>query len=73
VPLRLNAASVRATALAALAEGEMARPDAAAREAELRDLVAAHAAEGSSLAAKMVAGWETERTAFWLVEPIVAG
>ncbi len=73
LPLRLNAASVRATALAALAEGDTARPDAAAREAELRDLVATHAAEGSSLAAKIVAGWETERTAFWLVEPLVAG
>ena len=72
LPLRLNAASVRATALAALAEGDTARPDAAAREAELRDLVAAHAAEGSGLAAKLVAGWETERAAFWLVEPIVA-
>jgi glutamate synthase domain-containing protein 3 len=73
LPLRLNAASVRATALAALAEGDTARPDAAAREAELRDLVATHAAEGSSLAASIVAGWETERTAFWLVEPLVAG
>ena len=72
VPLRLNAASVRATALAGLAEGDTARPDAAAREAELRDLVAAHAAEGSGLAAKLVAGWKAERAAFWLVEPIVA-
>ena len=72
VPLRLNAASVRVTALAALAEGGVARPDAAAREVELRDLVAAHAAAGSGLAAKLVAGWETERAAFWLVEPTVA-
>jgi glutamate synthase domain-containing protein 3 len=73
LPLRLHAASVRATALAVLVEGDTARPDASAREAELRDLVAAHAAEGSGLAAKIVAGWETERTAFWLVEPLVAG
>jgi glutamate synthase domain-containing protein 3 len=72
LPLRLNEASVRATALVALAEGDVARPDAAAREAELRELVAAHAAEGSGLAAKLVAGWETERAAFWLVEPLVA-
>jgi len=72
LPLRLNEASVRATALVALAEGDVARPDAAAREAELRELVAAHAAEGSGLAAKLVAGWETERAAFWLVEPVPA-
>jgi glutamate synthase domain-containing protein 3 len=77
VPLRMNAASVRATALAALGAGRPpgaeSRPDAAAREAELRDLVVAHAAEGSGLAATLLARWDAERAAFWLVEPIAAG
>jgi glutamate synthase domain-containing protein 3 len=70
VPRRINAASVHATALAGLGEGEAVRPDAAAREAEVRALVDAHAGEGSGLAAVLVARWETERAAFWLVEPV---
>jgi glutamate synthase domain-containing protein 3 len=74
VPLRINAASVQATALAGL--GEVPRPDdeprldAAEREAEVRALVSAHAWEGSALAAALVARWKTERAAFWLVEPV---
>ena len=75
-PLRLNDASVRAVRLGALgtgSDGEEPRPDAAEREAEVRALVAAHAAEGSGLAATLLAGWETSRTAFWLVEPLPAG
>jgi glutamate synthase domain-containing protein 2/glutamate synthase domain-containing protein 1/glutamate synthase domain-containing protein 3 len=84
VALRINAASVRATALAGLGgddgprpgapdPGDGPRPDAAEREAELRALVAGHAAEGSGLAATLLAGWETERASFWLVEPVAAG
>jgi glutamate synthase domain-containing protein 3 len=69
-PLRINTASVQATALRALGDGPAARPDAATREAEVRDLVAAHAAEGSGLAATLLARWATERSAFWLVEPV---
>jgi glutamate synthase domain-containing protein 3 len=72
-PLRINAGSVRATALPALGAGTEPRPDAAEREGELRDLVIAHAVEGSGLAATLVARWETERTAFWLVEPVATG
>jgi len=72
-PLRINAASVRATALPALGAGTAPRPDAAEREAELRDLVVAHAVEGSGLAATLIARWEMERTAFWLVEPVATG
>jgi glutamate synthase domain-containing protein 3 len=75
-PLRLNDASVRAVPLVALgtgSDGEEPRPDATEREAEVRALVAAHAAEGSGLAATLLAGWETSRTAFWLVEPLPAG
>jgi glutamate synthase (NADPH/NADH) large chain len=83
VPLRIHAGSVRATALPALANGARPhvdaaecqagrRPDAAEREAELWRLVAAHAAEGSGLAAKLLARWETERASFWLVEPVPA-
>jgi glutamate synthase domain-containing protein 3 len=85
VPLRINAASVRATALPALGPGAKSRPDdrprpddgprpdAAEREAELRALIAAQAAEGSGLAATLLARWETERASFWLVEPAVTG
>jgi len=72
-PLRLNGASVRAVRLVAngaALDGEEPRPDAAEREAEVRALVAAHAAEGSGLAATLLAGWEASRTAFWLVEPL---
>jgi hypothetical protein len=72
-PPRINAASVRATALTALGAGTEPRPDAAEREGELRDLVIAHAVSGSGLAATLIARWETERTAFWLVEPVAAG
>ncbi len=50
--------------------GDGPRDDAAEREAEVRALVAAHAAEGSGLAATLLARWETEIAAFWLVEPI---
>jgi len=90
VPLRINAASVRATALGAGGVAEAALPadgqpsdaqlpadglrsGAAEREAELRALVSTHAAEGSGLAATLLARWETERASFWLVEPIAAG
>jgi len=75
-PLRLNDASVRGVRLGALgsgSDGEEPRPDATEREAEVRALVAAHASEGSGLAATLLAGWETSRTAFWLVEPLPAG
>ncbi len=69
VPLRVNAAGVRATALASLAAGPEPREDAAERDAEVRALVAAHAAEGSGLAATLLASWEATRAALWLVEP----
>jgi glutamate synthase domain-containing protein 3 len=69
VPLRINSASVRATALASLDGDGGSRPDAAELEAELQALVAAHAGEGSGLAATLLAGWPTARAAFWLVEP----
>ena len=73
VPLRINAASVRATALTALASAEEDADHASGeREAELRGLLAAHAAEGSGLAATLLAGWATARGSFWLVEPIAA-
>jgi glutamate synthase domain-containing protein 2/glutamate synthase domain-containing protein 1/glutamate synthase domain-containing protein 3 len=75
-PLRLNRASVAAVRLAALGEagsGGTGRTDAAELEAELRALVAAHAAEGSGQAATLLAGWRAARAAFWLVEPLVAG
>ncbi len=74
VPFRINAASVRATALSATPPAGGA-PDQAVeeREAELRGLLAAHAAEGSGLAATLLAGWETARASFWLVEPFAAG
>ncbi len=48
-------------------------PDAAERAAELRALLAAHAAEGSGLAATLFSRWETARASFWLVEPTAAG
>ncbi len=70
VPLRINAASVRATPLAALADAPGSGPDAGRREDEVRALVAAHAAEGSTLAASLLAGWQTARASFWLVEPL---
>ena len=73
VPLRVNGAGVRATGLAALATGPEPRADAAEREAEVRALVAAHAGEGSGLAATLLAGWEAARDAFWLVEPLPVG
>ncbi len=80
VPLRINAASVRATALGAHGAGDAPPPAddalppaATGREAELRALIAAHAAEGSGLAATLLARWATERASFWLVEPIAAG
>jgi glutamate synthase (ferredoxin) len=69
-PGRVNAASVTATALPALAG---ARDDAADLEAELAALVGAHAAEGSGLATSLLADWSRARAAFWLVEPVVAG
>ncbi|HYN47245.1 MAG TPA: hypothetical protein VER83_00175, partial [Candidatus Nanopelagicales bacterium] len=78
VPLRINAASVRAAPLRAqgaddrLPPDDVPRPDTAEREAELRALVVAHAAEGSGLAAALLARWETQRAAFWLVEPVAA-
>ena len=72
-PRRVNAASVRAIALVALGTGPVPREDAAEREAEVRALVAAHAGEGSGLAATLLAGWETARVAFWVVEPQPAG
>ncbi|MCU0477349.1 MAG: glutamate synthase-related protein [Chloroflexi bacterium] len=72
VALRINAASVRATSLAALAAAPLSRADAAEREEELRALVQAHAAEGSGLAATLLAGWSTARAQFWLVEPLPA-
>jgi glutamate synthase domain-containing protein 3 len=83
VPLRIHAGSVRATALPALAIGDWPqvdaaecqagrRPDAAELESELWHLVAGHAAEGSDLAARLVARWEAERGSFWLVEPVAA-
>jgi len=65
---RVNAASVTATALPALAG---ARDDAAHLEAELAALVSAHAAEGSGLATSLLADWSRARAAFWLVEPVV--
>ena len=71
--LRVNAGSVRATPLDALARGDEPRHDAAEREDELRGLVAAHAAEGSGLAATLLAGWSAARGSFWLVEPAPAG
>ncbi len=70
VPMRINAASVRATALPALGVGSDSRSDADEREAEVRTLLAAHAAEGSGLAATLIAGWQAARAAFWLVEPL---
>ena len=69
-PGRVNAASVTATALPALAG---ARDDASDLEAELAALVGAHAAEGSGLATSLLADWPRVRAAFWLVEPVVAG
>ena len=69
-PGRVNAASVTATALPALAG---ARDDASDLEAELAALVSAHAAEGSGLATSLLADWPRVRAAFWLVEPVVAG
>ena len=72
VPLRINAASVRATALVVPSEEDAPRPDAAEREAEVRALMSIHASEGCGLAATLLARWETERAAFWLVEPVPA-
>jgi glutamate synthase (NADPH/NADH) large chain len=79
-PLRVNAASVRAVPLASSAGGPAGAdpqpdpgPDAAEREAEVRALVAAHAAEGSGLAAALLAGWSTARGSFWVVEPAPTG
>ena len=69
-PGRVNAASVTATALPALAG---ARDDAANLEAELAALVGAHATEGSGLATSLLADWSRARAAFWLVEPVVVG
>ncbi len=73
VPLRISAASVRATPLAALAAAPLSRPDVAEREDEVRALVEAHAAEGSDLAASLLAEWEAARASFWLVEPQLPG
>jgi len=73
LPWRVNAASVRATPLDALVRGDDPRPDAVEREDELRGLVAAHAAEGSGLAATLLACWPAARGSFWLVEPVPAG
>ncbi len=83
VPLRIHSGSVRATALTSLANeagpnvdaaecDAGRRPDAAEFEAELWHLVSGHAAEGSDLAAALLARWATERASFWLVEPVPA-
>ena len=84
VPFRVNAGSVRATAPWAQGATELPHPnaveggragvvprlDAAEREAEVRILLADHAAEGSGLAATLLSRWEVERASFWLVEPL---
>jgi glutamate synthase domain-containing protein 3 len=63
----LDARSVRAVRLASARLSRGADTDALT--AELRDLLDAHRAAGSGLAARLIAAGELE-TAFWLVEPL---